>query len=194
MAASDTYIGGMLVQNSPAWDDLRFPINAIKLPAAGNPQETAYKDGIILEFEAGADDTCYFNAQVPHSCKLGTDLCFHLHIVLPAAGAGLGAENIKFDLTYSWSNINGAQPNSTTLTNTRDVQNDSADTHYLFDLGTVLESNATGTDNVSGMLICSLKRDTAVANNYGSSVYLMEADFHYQINTLGSDQETSKSV
>ena len=95
-------------------------------------------------------------------------------------------------MTYSWADINGAFPAETTITATRDVQNDSADTHILLDIGDVLASNKVGTDDVSSMIICSLERDTSVADNYDDSVYLLEADFHYQIDAPGSREEFTK--
>jgi len=45
---------------------------------------------------------------------------------------------------------------------------------------------------VSEMIICSLTRDVSVANNYDDEVYLLEADFHYQADQIGSFLEYSK--
>jgi len=132
--------------------------------------------------------------QLNHDWKMSTNLDAHLHIVLPTAGAGAGVENVKFDLTYSWAYIGYEFPAETTITATRDVQNDPANTHIYFDLGDILESNAAGTqsEGVSSMLICSLERDTGVANDYAGAVYLAEADFHIQCNSIGSRFEASK--
>ncbi|NIV31077.1 MAG: hypothetical protein GWN58_16765 [Anaerolineae bacterium] len=45
---------------------------------------------------------------------------------------------------------------------------------------------------ISEVIICSLKRDTGVANNYGDEAYLVSADFHYEVNTMGSRQVLAK--
>jgi len=177
------------------WDDLRFPVSAVRTVSGKPPTDQTYKGGLVLAFLSNTNTAVTFNAQMPHGYMTNLDLEFHLHIVLPAAGSGGGAENVKFDMTYSWADINGVFPAETTLTATRDVQNDAADTHILMDLGTVLVSNrAAGTPagGVSSMLICSLERDVSVANDYASSVYLVEADFHYNFNAPGSRDEYIK--
>jgi len=180
-------------QYSYYWDDLRFPANALRVGTAQPATEQAYKGGIVLSFASNQDNSVSFNAQMPHGLVMGLDLDFHVHITLPTSGAGAGAENVKFDMTYSWAGIGGSFPAETTLTATRDVQNDSADDHIFMDLGQVLYSNrGAGSDGVSDMLICSLTRDVSVANDYSSAVYLIEADFHIQINAPGSREETKK--
>jgi len=126
---------------------------------------------------------------------LGTNLCPHMHFVIPTDGAGIAVENVKFSLTYSWANLDGEFPAETTISGTVDVQAKLNDTHFILELETpnaILESNAAGTDNVSGMLLCSLERDTAVATNYDDVIYLLEVDFHYEKDTLGSRTEYAK--
>jgi len=175
------------------WDDLRFPASAIRLSGATPPSETSYKDGQVLSFASNQDNTIYFNAQMPHGYNM-EDIEFHIHMVLPVSGAGAGAENVKFDLTYSWAEIGATFPSSTTLTATRDVQNDTLDDHIYFELGSVLKTNrATGGGvGVSSMLICSLTRDVSVANDYTSAVYYVSSDFHIVSNQPGSREETSR--
>ena len=74
------------------------------------------------------------------------------------------------------------------LSHTRDVQNDSADDHVLTDI-----ADLTGTGmKISSILLCSLKRDVGVANDYGSDAYLLESDFHFEMDTIGSRQEMTK--
>ena len=177
------------------WDDIRFPANAVRVGAARPATEETYRGGIVLAFDSAADNSIYFNCQLPHAYKIGTDLDAHIHVVLPTSGAGAGVENVKFDFTYSWCSIGGSFPAESTISVTRDVQNDSADDHILIDIGNIPYSAATlngGNGGVSMMLICSLTRDTTVANNYADDVYLVEADFHYQIDAPGSRDEYVK--
>jgi len=184
-----------LEQHLGYWDDIRFPSSAVRLSGSQPPTAVAYKGGLVLSFSSVSDKTIYFNAQMPHGYETSDDLDFHLHYVLPSAGGAGGAENMKFDMTYAWADINGAIPAETTLTATMDVQNQAADTHYLFDMGAVLTSNrgaATPAGGVSSMLICSLTRDVSVASDYSSNIYLMESDFHYRFNSPGSREEYLK--
>ena len=176
------------------WDDLRFPAERTKKITGKEPKETIYRGGMILEFEDSKTQAIAFNAQMSHSYMNGSDLDFHVHVVLPVAGSEAGIEIIKFDFTYAWMEIGASVPNETTITLSTDIQNLAADTHFLWDIGDVLFTNMeqnTG-DGVSSMLICSLSRDHTVANNSTKHVYLMEADFHYQIDAMGSFEETSK--
>jgi len=62
------------------------------------------------------------------------------------------------------------------------------DDHILTDI-----VNISGTGKkISSMLICSLTRDVGVANDYADDAYFLEADFHYEINTVGSRLEMEK--
>jgi hypothetical protein len=171
------------------WDDLRVPITSIRLGGVRPPTETAYRGGLVAAFSSVSDNTIYFDAQLPHTYKQGTDIKVHIHWTLPTAGAGAGAENVKWDLTYSWQNIDGGTwPVESTATVTIDVQNFNADTHEVDGIATL---SGTG-KNISSMLICSLTRDVSVANDYGDDAYLVEVDFHYEIDTQGSRQEFIK--
>jgi hypothetical protein len=174
--------------DATVWEDLRVPISAVRIAGAAPAAEQAYKSGIVLAFDTLSDDYCYFTAQIPHSYKEGTDLEAHLHWAIPTAGGGAATENVKWDLTYSWSNIGAAIPNASSVTLTVDVNNTNADEHLMDEWTTISGTGKT----ISSMLICSLKRDTGVASDYGNDVYLMEIDFHYEIDTIGSRTETVK--
>ena len=175
------------------WDDLRFPISAVRGVTGKPPTEIAYKGGMVLAFSTSSDNAVAFNGQFPHGYKQTLDVDTHLHLILPTAGAGAGVENVKFDLTYSWADIGGAFAAETTISATHDVQNEAADTHLYFELGDMLVANrGAGTLGVSSMVICSLNRDVSVANDYSSAVYLMEADFHIVSDAPGSRSEYVK--
>jgi hypothetical protein len=172
------------------WDDLRTPINSSIKVAGKQPTETVYRSGIVYSFSKVTDNQIAFNVQLPHAYKLGTDIEFHIHYLIPTAGSGVGSENIKWDFTHSWADIDSSQPSETTVNTTIDMQNKLADTHYLGEIAATIDGSSIS--GLSSMIICSLNRDTSVADNYDDVVYLMEIDFHYQINTIGSRQEGVK--
>lgn len=177
-----------IVLEETVWDDLRTPVSALRLPAANPPTVTSYKSGQVLAFSSASDNFVYFLMQLPHKYKEGTDILMHIHWTLPTAGSGGGAENVKWDLTYSWANITAAFPVASSGTVTVDVQNDVVDDHMIDTVATL-----TGTSkNLSSMLICSLKRDTSVANDYADDAYLLEIDAHFEIDTIGSRQVGTK--
>lgn len=175
------------LQNT-VWDDLRVPVSAVRLGGAQPPLETAYKGGQVLAFPSNVDKTMYFTAQLPHMYKEGTDICLHIHWTIPTSGAGGGAENVKWDVTYSWANIEGSFPAESSATVTKDVQNDTADDSIITDIVTISGTGKT----ISSQLICSMTRDVSVANDYADSAYAIEVDFHFEINTMGSRQEAIK--
>jgi len=168
--------------NENNWDDLRFPASSVRLGGDAPATFEGYKDGGVLAFASNTDQYIYVIVQMPHRWESGTDIEAHLHWTIPTTGSGGGAENVKWDLTYSWSNIGGAIPNSSADTLTRDVQAITADTHMLNSFGTITGTGMTK----SSCLIVSLKRDTSVANDYAHDVYLMEFDIHFKSNRLGS--------
>ena len=171
-----------LTVNENNWDDLRFPASSVRLGGAAPATFQAYKSGGVLAFADNQTQYIYVVAQMPHTWAEGTDIEAHLHWTTPVNGAGLGAENVKWDLTYSWSNINAAIPNASTDTVTVDVQTFTADMQQYTSFGTI-----TGTGKTySSCLIISLSRDSTVANDYANPAYLIEFDIHYKKNRFGT--------
>lgn len=173
----------------PVYEDLRFPVGSVRAAGTYPPTETAYRGSYILAFDSGPNnESIQFTAQLPHNYKEGTDIVFHIHWTIPNPGAGGGAENVKWDFTYSWANIGSLFPAQSSATITVDVQNDVAADHMVDDVVTMSGTGKT----ISSMILCSLTRDVSVANDYGGSAYFLEADFHYQIDTIGSRQIAAK--
>lgn len=170
------------------WDDIRTPATAIKLSGANPPTETAYRGSSVLAFPTNANKTIYFIFQMPHSWKIGSEVRFHIHWTIPVSGAGAGAENVKWNFTYSWASIGGTFPAETPETVTHDVQDTLLNTHII----TPVVNIPGAGHGLSSMLLCSLTRDVSVANDYGSSAYITEVDLHYQMDTFGSTNELTK--
>ena len=179
-----------LVLEQPVWTDMRTPVNTIRLGGLQPPTEESYRGGMVLAFPSNANKTIYFSVQLPHEYKIGSDIEFHIHAVLPTAGAGFGVENVKIDFTYSWACINCSFPIATSVPKTIDVQTYLADTHYLMEIAETMDGSAIS--GVSSMILCSLTRDVTVANDYADDIYLLEVDFHYIKDTMGSRKETTK--
>jgi len=178
-------LNDVVMMNDNNWDDLRFPASAIRLGGDAPATAQAYKDSLVLAFASNPNQFIYVIAQLPHAWEEGTSLVPHIHWTIPVSGAGGGAENVKWDLTYSWANIAGSFPASTPLTVTRDVQDDTLDDHLYTTIGIIDGVGKT----FSSCLIISLKRDTGVASDYANAVYLVEFDIHYKQNRLGTYDE-----
>jgi len=168
--------------NANNWDDLRFPPSGVRLGGAAPATFQAYHDGGVLAFSTTTTQFVYMVAQMQHTWAEGTDLEAHVHWAIPTKGAGNGVENVKWDLTHAWSNVDGTIPASSPITKTVDVQNYVTDHHYYTSIDTITATGKTA----SSCLIMSLSRDIAAANDYGYAVYLMEFDIHYKKNRFGT--------
>lgn len=168
------------------WDDLRFPVSTLRLPASNPPTATNYLGSQVLAFPTNADASIYFIVQMPHSWITGTDIDPHIHYTLSTNGTN--PDSVRWVFTYSWVGINGQFPTQTTVNKTDIVTSKVDSTHYLLDLGSIDASGITG---VSSMIICSLTRDVS-EDDYGGSIYLLEIDIHYLSDAKGSRQEYIK--
>lgn len=172
-----------LVGNATVFQDLETAISSIRLPATNPPTVASYKGSQVLSFSNTVDNFIYFDLQLPYGYKTGSDITLHLHRVLPVAGSGVGAENVKWIATHSWANIDAAFPTETSVNVTNDVQDESADINVVDDIVTI-----SGTGKTPGsMVLFSLQRDTSVANNYANAVYLVEVDVNCELESLGEN-------
>jgi len=176
---------------TPTWDDLRFPSTLGNLSGANSATWVTYKTNFsILSFaDSATPESVLFYAQMPHEYLEGSDIKPHVHITLPASGAGVAVENIQFDLLYSWANINDAIPTAQTISNTIDYQKAVADTHLIHSLPTISGKGK----KIGSMIIMKLTRPRPT-NRYINSVYLLELDIHYQKVGWGSIQEFKQVI
>lgn len=167
------------------YDDMTISMVNARIPQVNAPSFTSYKGSEVATFSATQTNTLYFSAQLPHGYKEGTDIEFHIHLAYPNANTG----NSTWTLTQSWANHAETFPLETT--HIAVVASPAVtDYHQLAEIATSI--NGTG-KKISSVLLCSINRLGGDSrDNYGSSIYLVSADFHYQKDTLGSKTATSK--
>lgn len=173
------------------WDDLRVAVSSVRVQGVSNiPGWGAFKTTLqLLWFDATTMEQVYFAVQIPHAYRQRTDLHPHVHWV-PAAN-GSANQKVSWGLEYSWAKIGSVFPSTVTIYGNEHVLADTsvvADKHYLTPLGIIDGSNI---DAVSAMLTCRLFRDATGAgatDDYTADAGLLEIDFHYQIDSLGSRQ------
>jgi len=173
------------------WEDLRVSVNSVKRLGFSDPGWLKFKANgagstgtYTLAFSPTIDEEVYFTVQLPHSFKQGTTVRPHVHWAPPDANTG----GITWGLEYTWVNINGTFGN-TTITTANDSTDGVAFKHHLAPFTPL---SGVG-KNISSMLVCRLFRDVSDVNDtYASDIYLLEFDIHFQINTMGSRQETVK--
>jgi len=174
--------------DSVVWDDIRVPAQNTKInPLASEPAFESWQNGLFaFHFDPANDSTnsLHFSAQLPHSYKEGTDLCAHIHWSPKTTNEG----SVVWKLEYTIISINGTFASSDTLI-CIDPADGTAFKHQFEDLGDISGTGLT----ISAMLVGRLTRagDHTSATFTGDAV-LLEIDFHYQLNTVGSQQENVK--
>jgi hypothetical protein len=174
------------------WEDIRTPVNAVKVSGTRPPTWTAFRGSEVLGFSdqnvAINEEEVFFSLQLPHNYKIGTDLYLHLHWVYSTNET---ATVVRWGLTYSWASLDTAFPIATTIyANTLPNSASGADIHRLTSFPLI---SGAGTSGVSSMLVCRLFRNSSAAtDNYTGSIYLLEIDAHYLLDSLGSSTELLK--
>jgi hypothetical protein len=172
-------------QQETSWEDLRFPANGINPPGPANAPTRNATNG-LLEFSASATQVIAIQVQMPHSWKLESAISPHIHVWYPNANTG----NSVWKLEYQIAKIGGNFPASFTPDTKTFAAPEVANRHVLHAFDDI---DMTGVDGVSAMLVVLLSRiGDDEADTYDSALPLLEFDIHYEVDSLGSDEETSK--
>jgi len=183
-----TTIGGKVYKNYNGWDDLRTPVNAVKVSAAAPPTWVTFRGSQVLQFEEvvnpALQKAVYFSLQLPHSYKEGTDLYVHVHYTY---GSDNRDHTAVWALYYSYANINDvfSQPDFRQVTTTH---GDSAQ-HLVASFDKISGAGL----KISSMFVCELFRDsTDVEDTYKDDLYLLEVDVHFEQDSMGSTTQWIK--
>jgi hypothetical protein len=184
----NTSFAGNFVLLNANFKDYEVALASVKAPASGTPAWTALLGSEVPAFSKSATNVLYFTGQINHDYKENTQVEFHIHLTHPRAVAG----NSTWQFTYSWANITSTFPtqntikiNCTSPTGATTVAN----RHDMCSFGMLAPTSA----NVSSVLLCSISRLGGDAgDNYDDVVYGVSADFHYQVDTMGSRTTTAK--
>lgn len=186
------------------WDDMRFPAVSFGLGASNDPNFSQFLDdgggshGVFLYFfDPNTEEELFGVAQLSHSYKLGTDLHPHVHFIIPTTGAA--GQFVQWGLEYTVADINGTFGNTSiiytdassaaTATNSGDGTL-TANKHYYAVFPAI---DMSGITSLCSMICFRIFRDAGDGNDdYPNDAGLLEFDFHYQIDTVGSRQEFIK--
>jgi hypothetical protein len=177
-----------------AWEDLRFPVNAVSRLGTTDPDWVQFKDdgagsvGVYaLAFDGSGtrDEEVFFIAQIPHGWREGSTLRPHVHWSPTDATAG----NVRWVLEYTVASIGGTFGNTSSLT-VNAASDQVAGKHQFDALGDITMAGKT----ISSILVCRLMREaTDAADTYNNQdAILFEVDFHYEVDRPGSRQELVK--
>ena len=175
----------------PEWDDIRVSVNNLRVPSVNNPSWISFRGTQILSFSdqgvEGNEEIVYFAVQLPHAWKIGTPLKPHIHWM----GEDDTAGNTAWKMTYCWGDVDEACPSEVSETIIDANKTDAVD---IMNIAPFSDIDATG-KTLSGMLLCSLRRNSSNAlDTYnGKNARLLEVDFHFQMDTLGSQEQFDKN-
>lgn len=180
------------------WDDLRVPVLSTKLGGTKDPDLAKVFDngsssqGVFSYlFSATTEEELYFAVQLPHGWKYESSLHPHVHW-FPTANGSAG-QKVSWGLEYVLGKIGSVFGNTTIIYGDTPIPDETlvANTHYLTEFP---EISMTGITDVSAMLLCRVFRDAAGSggtDDYVNDVALLEIDFHYESDRIGSDNEYS---
>jgi hypothetical protein len=187
---SCTCTNGMVYNNPLWWDDLRTPVNALRVNTVKPPSWVVFRNSEVLSFAAVANEVneneVSFALQMPHGYKQGTDIIIHFHYTINVEDR---TKQAYFGLDYSWANINDVFPAYQTE-HVYTEMNAVADKHMYAAFPAI---DGTGKE-ISSMLVCRFWRDSAVhqLDTAKYNVLVFEIDAHYQSDTQGSILELTK--
>lgn len=146
--------------------------------------------GVILKYFSPDNlNELYFSVQLPHEWLEGSNIRPHIHWVPNNNGAV--SERVKWSLEYTWCDIGELFGDTSVLTANDNIYSEDLikDKHYITNLGEIVGAGK----KLSSMIICRVFRDAEDAGDtFNDFAALLEIDFHYQINMLGSREEFVK--
>lgn len=171
-----------------AWEDIRVSVNAAKKGASPPGDITLIGNIVVYGFDAANVEDVQFAMQMPHSYKLGSTIYPHVHWCPTDANAG----NVSWGLEYTWIDINSTF-GDTAIVSGASSTGSTDNKHILTSLTAI---SGAGISTVSSMVLCRLFRDadsTYNTDDYASDAALLEFDFHFEMDTIGSRKELSKT-
>jgi hypothetical protein len=179
------------------WDDLRIIPGQFDRPGTSDPTLVPYTPGgsgtamALYEFAKG--DTATFTVQLPHSYKHGSSIYVHVHWTPGGRGVAESGATVGWKLDYSWANVNGAFGTMAVA----DMSDACDGTDHKHQMSPDAVISGTG-KTISSMILCNIKRtdsgadDTWASTTSGQLPMLLEIDFHFEIDTVGSRERASK--
>ncbi len=185
----DVGYGIKLSGDSTVWDDLRFPASMLAVPGSKSPVAVTVGPATVLGFQYQGvevnEQEVSFVAQLPHSWVEGSMVDVHVHWTPDNAETA----SVRWGLEYEWINYDGSVSATTTIHADQAISG-SADDLFKTDFPMI---DGTG-KTISSLILGRLFRNSSdVADDASSTTArLLELDFHYEINTMGSRTEMAK--
>jgi len=163
------------------WEDLRGPAT-IAQPGASAPTWDSTNGGYL--FAPNLDQTLWWILQFSHYYKQGSDVIPHVHWYPTNTNTG----NVLWRCEYKWTSIEAVEVAFTTL-NVLDPGDGTTLKHQIANWATVSGAGKT----ISSAFTAKITRvGTDLTDNYTGDALLKFFDIHFQLDSSGSVQATSK--
>lgn len=186
-----------LIGDATVWDDLRVIPGSFDRPGISDPTIVAYdvNGGGVSTYlwQFAKNNIASFTVQLPHGYKQGEDISVHIHWTPGANGVTENGNTVGWKVQYSWANIDG---NFGTMA-TADLSDACDGTNHKHQMTPGVTITGSG-KNISSMLLCNVTRtdtgtdDTWSGTASGALPMLLEIDFHFPIDTIGSKTISAK--
>ena len=168
------------------WNDINLSIGSLRAGASAPGTWTIPGTGIILSTFGGADpqQDAYGSLEILHDYKEGSDIVPHIHWSPTTTGAG----DVVWQLEYSWVNGGGTVTSSTTIIVTV-AANGVVAKEQRSSFPTI---SGTGKTIGSRFLFHLFRNSAHISDTYGSDAAALDFGIHYERDTTGSRQITTK--
>jgi hypothetical protein len=184
-AVIDAVNGIKLYGTTKVWDDMRIIAGSFDRPGTSDPALVAAGSTYLWEFNIDDSATC--TVQLPQGYCSGDTIWAHVHWTPGTRGNEEGTNTVGWKVGYSWASIDSVFPAWSVVDLSDACQ--STDWEHLMTPEVAIPGPGKGK---SSMLLCNIKRtdtgtdDTWATNSSGDLPFLLELDFHYPIDKLGT--------
>ncbi len=171
-----------------SWDDVAYmAVHPVKDVGAGSLTLKTIT-GNIQGWAFAVNEYCTIQSEFSHRWKPTSPVSIHIH----AMNKSTNVEDrfMKFQLEYSWADLNGVVTTPTIISNNFTVPaNDPINTAYYIELANKITPPPS---SVSAHLLGRLTRVTATGTAVASDPIVLSFGVHGQIDSLGSRTEYTK--
>ena len=171
-----------------SWDDIRIPATSTQTLGVSDPDFEVFRQdsgstttGVCSYFFAtDVEEELFFTIQLPHNYELETDLKPHVHW---AVDTYPGAGTVRWGLEYTIIKEDGVVEYTTIIYTSATDPTES----FTRLTNSFTDIDGSSIDSLSCILMCRIFRDVS-NDTFNQDAVLLEIDFHYQIDGLGSSE------
>lgn len=177
--------------NATCYNDINTAVSTGRVSQANAPAWTSFVSPVSLYTFAVNDYIQIAPFEMLHDWVEGTEIEIHLHWA--TNGLEGSAKYVKWQVEYTFANMTGGSPTAFGATTPYSAETMiPANTPDRTAMYTSIRSFTPSTSLIGMLLVVMLKRITASGTAPAANPFAVQLGIHYQIDTLGSRQRTTK--